>query len=91
MGWNYAMGWLVVLPLELTAAGITVQYWNSGVNVGVYISVFFVLIVGINLCGVKGYGEAEFIFSLIKVIAVVGFIILSTSAELTYLIRRYRD
>ena len=77
MGWNYAMGWLVVLPLELTAAGITVQYWNSGVNVGVFITIFIILIVFINLCGVRGYGEAEFIFSLIKVIAVVGFIILS--------------
>lgn len=79
MGWNYAMGWLVVLPLELTAAGFTVDYWNSGVNVGVYITIFGLLIVAINLCGVKGYGEAEFVFSLIKVIAVVGFIILSTS------------
>lgn len=77
MGWNYAMGWLVVLPLELTAAGITVQYWNSGVNVGVFITIFIILIVFINLCGVRGYGEAEFIFSLIKIVAVVGFIILS--------------
>jgi len=78
MGWNYAMGWLVVLPLELTASGITVNYWNSGVNVGVYITVFAVLITAINLCGVKGYGESEFIFSSIKVTAVIGFVILST-------------
>ena len=77
MGWNYAMSWLVVLPLELTAAGITVDYWNSGVNVGVFITIFLILIVAINFCGVKGYGEAEFVFSIIKVIAVVGFIILS--------------
>jgi yeast amino acid transporter len=77
MGWNYAMGWLVVLPLELTAASITVNYWDSGVNVGVFITIFLLLIVAINLCGVRGYGEAEFVFSITKVIAVVGFIILS--------------
>jgi yeast amino acid transporter len=77
MGWNYAMGWLVVLPLELTAAGITVDYWNSGVNVGVFITIFLVLIIFINLAGVRGYGEAEFVFSITKIIAVVGFIILS--------------
>jgi amino acid transporter len=77
MGWNYAMSWLVVLPLELTAAGITVDYWNSGINVGVFITIFLVLIVCINFAGVRGYGEAEFVFSIIKVIAVVGFIILS--------------
>lgn len=34
------------------------------------------MIVSINFFGVKGYGEAEFIFSLIKVTAVMGFIIL---------------
>jgi amino acid transporter len=76
MGWNYAMQWLVVLPLELTAAGITVDYWNSSVNVGVFITIFLVALVFINLAGVRGYGEAEFVFSIIKVIAVVGFIIL---------------
>jgi yeast amino acid transporter len=77
MGWNYAMSWLVVLPLELTAAGITVDYWNSGVNVGVYITIFLILIVCINMAGVRGYGEAEFVFSITKVIAVIGFIILA--------------
>ena len=69
------MGWLVVLPLELTAAGITISYWDSGINVGVFITIFLILITAINLAGVRGYGEAEFVFSIIKVIAVVGFII----------------
>ena len=27
MGWNYAMQWLVVLPLEVVSASITVDYW----------------------------------------------------------------
>lgn len=27
MGWNYAMQWLVVLPLEIVSASITVDYW----------------------------------------------------------------
>src|SRR5271170_4741684 len=76
MGWNYAMQWLVVLPLELTAAGITVNYWTTSINVGVFITIFLVALTLINLAGVRGYGEAEFVFSIIKVIAVVGFIIL---------------
>src|SRR5579862_5575172 len=76
MGWNYAMQWLVVLPLELTAAGITISYWNSNINVGVFITIFLVALTFINLAGVRGYGEAEFVFSIIKVIAVIGFIIL---------------
>ncbi|CCH41813.1 putative histidine permease [Wickerhamomyces ciferrii] len=76
MGWNYALQWLVVLPLELVAASITIRYWNSNINSVAWVAIFYVLIVSINFFGVKGYGEAEFIFSAVKVVAVVGFIIL---------------
>jgi amino acid transporter len=34
MGWNYVMQWAVVLPLELTVCGLTVQYWNKDISVG---------------------------------------------------------
>ncbi|KAL8642710.1 MAG: hypothetical protein Q9228_000640 [Teloschistes exilis] len=76
MGWNYAMQWLIVMPLEIVAAAITIQYWNYPVSPAAWVSIFLVVIIGINLVGVQGYGEAEFIFSLVKIIAVVGFIIL---------------
>ncbi|KAF2645932.1 general amino-acid permease-like protein GAP1 [Massarina eburnea CBS 473.64] len=77
MGWNYALQWLVVLPLEIVAATFTINYWNHGsVNNNAWVAIFLVLIVVINLFGVKGYGEAEFVFAIIKVAAVVGFIIL---------------
>jgi amino acid permease len=36
MGWNYCLQWAVVLPLELTVCGITVQYWNQDISVGEY-------------------------------------------------------
>ncbi|PCH05908.1 Amino acid/polyamine transporter I [Penicillium occitanis (nom. inval.)] len=76
MGWNYALQWLVVLPLEIVAASITIQYWNSGISPAAWVSIFLVLIIAINFFGVRGYGEAEFVFAIIKVTAVVGFIIL---------------
>jgi len=75
MGWNYALNWLVVLPFELTAAGLTIDYWNSSINVGVWITIFLVMVIAINLVGVKGYGEVEFVLGTMKVLAVVGFII----------------
>jgi yeast amino acid transporter len=49
---------------------------NPSINVGVWITVFLVLIVLINIFGVRGYGEVEFILGTIKVIAVIGFILL---------------
>ncbi|VVT56376.1 uncharacterized protein SAPINGB_P005020 [Magnusiomyces paraingens] len=76
MGWNYALLWLSVFPLELVAASLTVQYWNKDINAAAWVSIFYFFILAVNLFGVKGYGEAEFIFSLIKVLAVIGFVIL---------------
>ncbi|KAK7987912.1 C2H2 finger domain-containing protein [Apiospora arundinis] len=76
MGWNYALQWLVVLPLEIIAASITISFWNPDIDRAIFVSIFLVIIVFINLFGVKGYGEAEFIFAIIKVIAVIGFILL---------------
>lgn len=76
VGWNYALMWLIVLPLELVAAAISIQFWNSSINPVAWVSIFFVFIVVINLLGVKGYGEAEFILALFKVVALIGFIIL---------------
>lgn len=67
------MQWLVTLPLEIVVATIMIDYWNSPVNKAVWVTMFWVLIVAINLFGVKGYGEAEFFFSIIKIVAVIGF------------------
>ncbi|KAL1304970.1 hypothetical protein AAFC00_003876 [Neodothiora populina] len=77
MGWNYALQWLVVLPLEIVAATLTIDYWTQGsINNDAWVAIFLFVIIAINLFGVKGYGEAEFVFAIIKVLAVIGFIIL---------------
>lgn len=73
MNTSYALQWLSVLPLEIVAASLTIEYWNSAVPRAVFVSVFLIVILAINMFGVKGYGEAEFVFSLIKVIAIIGF------------------
>ncbi|KIW16092.1 hypothetical protein PV08_06143 [Exophiala spinifera] len=77
MGWNYAFGWLVVMPLELTICSFTVQYWNKDISPAVWITIFFVLIVAINLFGTLGFAEEEFIASLFKLIATIIFMIIA--------------
>ena len=80
MGWNYAMNWLIVLPLEIVAASITIEYWNTSILMnGLWVTIFLLIIVGINLFGVKGYGEAEFVFSIIKITAIIGFMYVLSS------------
>ncbi|GMG40126.1 unnamed protein product [Ambrosiozyma monospora] len=76
MTWNYVMGWAVTLPLELVAASMTIKYWDDKTNPCAWVTIFFVVISLINFFGVRGYGEAEFFMSLIKVLAIIGFIIL---------------
>lgn len=75
---SYALQWMVTLPLEIVAASITLTYWPGArdVNPGVWVTIFLIVIIAINFFGVRGYGEAEFVFSIIKILAVVGFILL---------------
>ena len=73
IGWNYALQWLFTMPLEVMAAAITLEYWNSPIPAWAAITVFLLIILVINLCSVKIYGEAEYTFSIMKVTAVIGF------------------
>lgn len=73
-GWNYWVLYVLVGMAELTAVGIYVQYWYPGVPTWVSAAVFFVLINLINMVQVKVYGEMEFWFSLIKVVAILSMI-----------------
>ncbi|KAJ1337707.1 putative amino acid permease [Microdochium nivale] len=75
MGWDYALAWLIVLPFELIAAGLTIRFWNDTIPIAVWVSVFLVLLCLIQIFGVRGYGEVEFVLSMIKIAACVGFMI----------------
>lgn len=77
-GWDYAIQWLTILPFEITAAGITISYWQKGaeINIGVWITVFLLALAIVQIFGVRGYGEVEFVLSMIKIVACTGFIIL---------------
>lgn len=73
----YICQWYFVLPIELIASAMTVQFWSTKIDPVVWVAVFYVVVVSINLVGIRGFGEAEFVFSMIKVITILGFIILS--------------
>ncbi|KAK3067854.1 Amino-acid permease inda1 [Teratosphaeriaceae sp. CCFEE 6253] len=76
MGWNYVLQWAIVLPLELVVAGLTVNYWNTGVNVAVWITIFYLAIIVINVFGVLGYAEEEFWVALLKLTTIIIFLIM---------------
>ncbi|KAF9888641.1 alpha-1,4-glucan branching enzyme [Aspergillus nanangensis] len=71
----YALG--ILVPYELTAAALVINYWPNGVNIAVWITVMLVVIVGLNFLPVKYYGETEFWFAGTKVILIIGLLLLS--------------
>ncbi len=44
MGWNYVFQWFATLPLEITVAGTTVQYWTDAVPIAAWITIFWIVI-----------------------------------------------
>ncbi|KAJ5724454.1 Arginine permease CAN1 [Penicillium malachiteum] len=75
MGWIYWFSWAITYALELTATGLIIQYWDSSINISIFIAIFWVVISLLNLLPVNFYGELEFWLSTIKVLTVLGFIV----------------
>jgi yeast amino acid transporter len=66
--------WLVVLPAELVASTFTFDYWNEkAMPSAAFVTIFLTLITIINLFGVLGYAEVEYVLGIFKVAAVIGF------------------
>jgi len=77
-GWQYGISWLTVLPFEVSAACNIIKFWSSVENVNDcawIIPLLFALTV-IQFFGVRGYGEVEFVLSVMKITACIGFMIL---------------
>lgn len=75
-GWNYWFLYILVSMAELTVVGIYVAYWLPDFPAWQTSLIVLVTITTINLVNVRLYGEFEFWFALIKVLAVIGMIVL---------------
>ncbi|KAK3368707.1 amino acid permease/ SLC12A domain-containing protein [Podospora didyma] len=75
-GWNYFFKYVIVLPNNLTASGIILQKWRPDINVSVWIVVFGIAIILLNLIHVSFFGEAEFWMSLVKAGVIIMLILL---------------
>ncbi|AUX73643.1 aromatic amino acid transporter AroP [Erwinia pyrifoliae] len=74
-GWNYWVLYVLVAMAELTAVGKYIQFWYPEIPTWMSAAVFFVAINAINMTNVKVFGEMEFWFAIIKVVAVVAMIL----------------
>ncbi|MEM5388266.1 amino acid permease [Paraburkholderia phymatum] len=74
-GWNAFIFLLATSAADLNALGNYVHFWFPHIPIWVTAGAAVSLMFVVNMIGVKIYGEAEFWFSLVKVIAIVAMII----------------
>jgi lysine-specific permease len=74
IGWNYWFSWAVTVAAELVAAGFVMSYWLPDIPGWVWAAVFLTLLTALNALSARAFGEGEFWFAMIKVIAVIVFL-----------------
>ncbi|WP_460069974.1 amino acid permease [Streptomyces sp. YKOK-I1] len=78
--WLYWLTWAVALGSEFTACGLLMQRWFPSVGVWVWCLVFAAVVFAVNAFSARVFGETEYWFSLVKVVAVVALIVLGGAA-----------
>lgn len=74
IGWMYWWFWVLVVPLEATAAANILNGWAPDVPVWQISVLVTAALTVVNLASVKNYGELEFWFAIIKVTGILLFI-----------------
>ncbi|KAB2329770.1 amino acid permease [Cytobacillus depressus] len=73
-GWTYWFCWISIAMADLTAVGLYFQYWFPNVPQWMPALIALVVLLVMNLATVKLFGEMEFWFALIKIIAILALI-----------------
>lgn len=80
IGWLYWWFWVLVIPLEANAAATILNSWFPQVAIWEFTLVITLLLTASNLFSVKHYGEFEFWLALVKVVAIVAFLVVGCIA-----------
>ena len=83
-GWFYWINWATTTIVDITAAALYMHFfgnyipWMADVPQWAWALTALVVVLALNLVSVKVFGEMEFWFALIKVAALVAFLIVGT-------------
>ncbi|MGA4791892.1 amino acid permease [Nocardia sp. AB354] len=77
VGWMYFFHWCMTGIVDITAIATYVHYWGGTRSIPQWLIALIALaiVVSINLISVRWFGELEFWAALIKVVALVAFLI----------------
>ena len=81
-GWFFFLDWSGTVMADITAVALYLHYWTAlkVVPQWVFALIALVLVFILNMLNVKMFGEAEFWFALIKVAAIVSFMVVAIVA-----------
>ncbi|MFJ8163218.1 amino acid permease [Streptomyces sp. NPDC096136] len=80
IGWLYWFFWVVVLAVEATAGAKILEGWVPAVPQWAWALIVMVVLTATNLGSVASYGEFEFWFAGIKVVAIGAFVVIGMLA-----------
>lgn len=73
-GWTYTFEMIVVCLADVTAFGVYMGFWFPDVPRWIWVLSVIFFIGAINLLSVKVFGEVEFWFTIVKIVAIVAMI-----------------
>ncbi|MFE5718487.1 amino acid permease [Streptomyces erythrochromogenes] len=78
-GWLYFLNWSTTTVADITAAAVFAHYWSAFTDVPQWVLAFIALAIVLtaNLISVKYFGEMEFWFAIVKVGALVIFMLVA--------------
>lgn len=80
IGWLYWYFWALLMGWEAFVAGTILNSWFPMIPIWGFALVVTIALIIVNFMNVRSYGEFEFWFALIKVVAIVIFIIIGCLA-----------
>lgn len=83
-GWTYWFCWVVTGIADVVAITAYAQFWFPGLSQWVASLLCVLVLLSLNLATVKMFGEMEFWFAMIKIVAIVGLIIAGLVMVLTH-------
>lgn len=73
-GWTYWIGLVFVCMAELSATATYIQFWFPHFPAWITEIVFLAILASVNLIAARLFGEAEFWFAMIKIVAILALI-----------------
>ena len=75
IGWLYWWFWVLIIPVEAIAGADILHAWYPDVPSWAFAFLIMIVLSCTNLISVKNFGLFEYWFALVKVVAIIGFLV----------------